>query len=52
MLGSENEKRSPSPIESAIDEHLRRDYEEALEQEIPDRFRALLEELRKKESGK
>jgi Anti-sigma factor NepR len=54
MLGNESEKdkRSQSPIEAAINENLRKVYEEALEETIPDRFRLLLDELRKKEAGK
>ncbi|MGL4280889.1 MAG: NepR family anti-sigma factor [Albidovulum sp.] len=49
---SERDKRSPSPIEAAINENLRKVYQEALEESIPDRFRLLLDELRKKEAGK
>ncbi len=49
MLGREKDERAQSPIESAINENLRRVYEEALEDQIPDRFQALLDELRKKE---
>ena len=32
---------------SQIDENLRRVYEEALSEEVPDKFRQLLEQLRK-----
>ena len=35
-----------------IDENLRRVYQEALEQELPDRFSQLLQQLRQKESGR
>ena len=35
-----------------IDENLRRVYEETLEQEVPDRFVALLEQLRKRQEKK
>lgn len=54
MLGSESDrnKRAQSPIEAAINENLRKVYEEALEETVPDRFRLLLDELRKKEAGK
>lgn len=52
MLSGEKNKRNLSPIEAEINENLRKVYEEALEETIPDRFRALLEELRKKETGK
>ncbi|MCE6952320.1 hypothetical protein LAZ40_18315 [Cereibacter sphaeroides] len=37
-------------IQQQIDENLRRVYEEALVQEIPDRFAQLLEQLRLKET--
>lgn len=54
MLESESDrdKQAQSPIEAAINENLRKVYEEALEEVVPDRFRLLLDELRKKESGK
>jgi len=54
MLESESDrdKRAQSPIEAAINENLRKVYEEALEETVPDRFRLLLDELRKKETGK
>lgn len=45
-------KRAASPIEAEINENLRRVYEEALDETIPDRFRLLLDELRKKEAEK
>ena len=35
-----------------IDENLRRVYEETLEEKIPDRFLALLEQLRKRQEKK
>ncbi len=49
---SDRDKRAQSPIEAAINENLRKVYEEALEETVPDRFRLLLDELRKKETGK
>ena len=52
MLNSEKGKRTQSPIEAEINENLRKVYEEALDETIPDRFRALLDELRKKEQQK
>lgn len=52
MLSSEKGKRTVSPIEAEINENLRKVYQEALDETIPDRFRALLDELRKKEDGK
>lgn len=38
-------------LRAQIDENLRRVYEEALVQEIPDRFAELLSQLRQKETG-
>lgn len=52
MPGSQKEKKPSSPIEAAINENLRRVYEETLDNPIPDRFRELLEQLRQKEAGK
>lgn len=52
MLNGEKGKRPLSPIEAEINENLRKVYEEALDETIPDRFRALLDDLRKKEAEK
>lgn len=54
MLESERDrgKQPQSPIEAAINENLRKVYEETLEETVPDRFRLLLDELRRKETGK
>ena len=35
-----------------IDENLKRVYSRLLEEEVPDRFQQLLEELRRKDAGK
>ena len=35
-----------------IDENLKRVYNDALEEEVPDRFKELLAKLKNKESGK
>lgn len=48
------EQRPPQPadtaaIRSQIQENLKRVYEAALTQEVPDRFRELLAQLREKE---
>jgi len=37
-------------LRSQIDENLKRVYQEALDERIPDRFQDLLEQLRKKEA--
>mgnify|MGYP000480574903 CR=1 FL=1 len=38
--------------ENVIDESLKRVYEEAIEEGVPDRFRLLLEELKKQEQDR
>jgi Anti-sigma factor NepR len=39
-------------LRAQIDENLKRVYEEALEEKVPDRFKELLEQLRQKEARK
>lgn len=40
----------PTPkLQQQIDQNLKRVYEEALKEELPDRFKLLLEQLRLKE---
>lgn len=39
-------------LHQQIDENLKRVYEEALSEEIPDRFKELIARLRAKESGR
>lgn len=41
-----------SRITEQIDENLRRVYQEALDQEIPERFRELLKKLQNREAEK
>lgn len=41
-------KQQKSGIREQIDENLRRVYQEALQEEVPDRFKELLERLRQK----
>ena len=38
-------------LQQQIDENLKRVYKETLEEEVPDRFRLLLEELRRKQAA-
>ncbi|WP_299025940.1 NepR family anti-sigma factor [uncultured Sulfitobacter sp.] len=38
--------------EGVIDENLRRVYEEAIEEGVPDRFKSLLEQLKQQDSEK
>jgi predicted house-cleaning noncanonical NTP pyrophosphatase (MazG superfamily) len=40
-----------SALHQQIDENLKRVYQESLEEEVPDRFRLLLEELRRKQAS-
>lgn len=37
-------------LQAQIDENLKKVYQEALEEKIPDRFKDLLEQLRQKEA--
>ncbi len=41
-----------SRLKEQIDENLRRAYEDALKEQVPDRFKQLLEQLKDKERGK
>ncbi|MCV2872660.1 NepR family anti-sigma factor [Defluviimonas sp. WL0050] len=41
-----------SKLQAQIDENLKRVYQEALEESIPDRFKDLLDQLRQKEAKK
>ncbi|WP_284164802.1 NepR family anti-sigma factor [Frigidibacter sp. SD6-1] len=41
-----------SKLRAQIDENLKRVYQEALEERIPDHLRDLLDRLRQKEAGK
>lgn len=40
------------PIGAQIDENLKRVYQTALVEEVPDRFKQLLQQLKAKEAGK
>ncbi|MGP3696697.1 NepR family anti-sigma factor [Rhodobacter sp. NSM] len=50
--GPDKTKGKRRELQQQIDENLRRVYEEALVQEIPDRFAQLLDQLRQKEVGR
>ncbi len=43
--------KSKSRLHQQIDENLKRVYEEALREDVPDRFKDLIAQLRAKESG-
>ena len=42
----------PSTLKEQIDENLKRVYQEALQEKIPDRFQELLDQLRQKKADK
>lgn len=52
MRSAMADKRDVEGLKGRIDENLKRVYQETLEEDIPDRFRDLLEQLRQKGSAK
>ncbi|MBC7146295.1 MAG: transcriptional regulator [Thioclava marina] len=46
------DEKSKASIREQINENLKRVYEEALQEEVPDRFKDLLAQLKAKEGGK
>lgn len=52
MLQKMGDKPDKAKLQKQIDENLQRVYREALEADVPDRFKSLIEQLRAKESGK
>ncbi|HVG49383.1 MAG TPA: NepR family anti-sigma factor [Rubellimicrobium sp.] len=46
------DNKGKSRLHQQIDENLKRVYEEALSEDIPDRFKDLIARLRAKENGK
>ena len=46
------DSKGKSRLHQQIDENLKRVYEEALSEDIPDRFKDLIAQLRAKEGGK
>ncbi|KEP70344.1 transcriptional regulator [Thioclava sp. BHET1] len=46
------EEKSKSSIKDQINDNLKRVYEQALQEEVPDRFKDLLAQLKAKEDGK
>ena len=46
------DNKGKSRLHQQIDENLKRVYEEALSEDVPDRFKDLIAQLRAKESGK
>lgn len=48
-MKSKRDERKKAALEKQIDENLRRVYEEDVTQEVPDRFLALLQQLREQD---
>ncbi len=48
-MNTKRDDRKRAALEKQIDENLRRVYEQDADQEVPDRFLALLDQLRKQE---
>lgn len=48
-MASVHRTTSKSPIKSQIDENLKKVYQAALEEEVPDRFKQLLAQLAQKD---
>lgn len=46
------QSKDTSGLKAQIDENLKRVYQEIVEEEVPDRFKDLLEQLRKKDTRK
>lgn len=52
MYEAMTDKINKPKVQAMIDENLRRVYEDALKEDVPDRFKELIEQLRKKEVKK
>jgi Anti-sigma factor NepR len=50
MIEQMTEDPKKSRLKQQIDDNLKRVYDDALNAEVPDRFKALLEELKKREA--
>ncbi|MDO5621636.1 MAG: NepR family anti-sigma factor [Paracoccus sp. (in: a-proteobacteria)] len=48
-MNTKREERKRAAIEQQIDENLRRVYQQDVTQEVPDRFLALLQQLREQD---
>lgn len=46
MLGRMGDKRDKQTLKSSIEENLRKVYQEMMDEDVPDRFKQLLAELR------
>lgn len=47
MLGRMSDKKDKPTLRNSIEENLRRVYQEMMQEEVPDRFKQLLAELKK-----
>ncbi len=52
MIEHMADEASKARIQKEIDENLKRVYQDALKEEVPDRFKQLLEQLKAKEGRK
>lgn len=50
MYGAMAVEREKSKLQTEIDQNLKRVYDEALKEEVPDRFKILLEQLKAREA--
>ena len=50
MYGQMSDKKIDANIKHLIDQNLKRVYQDALDVEVPDRFKQLLEQLRQKDA--
>ena len=50
MYRQMSEKKNDANIKHLIDQNLKRVYQDALDVEVPDRFKQLLEQLRQKDA--
>lgn len=50
MYGQMSDKKIDANIKYLIDQNLKRVYQDALDVEVPDRFKQLLEQLRQKDA--
>lgn len=51
MLEQMKDKREKPTLRHTIEENLRKVYQDLLQEEVPDRFKLLLEELRQKQTA-
>lgn len=52
MLGRMGDKRDKATLKSSIEENLRKVYQDLMAEEVPDRFKQLLDQLQKSQGAK